>query len=172
MFRKMAIVLLSFLALATLTIGVTSYAFPLGRRFGRIPDHPMQGYQVGAVGGRLFLHYAVPMPQDRSWSSRVHRFAGFAVGLAPGKVKGSAYSAYLDDKLTIEWEYLEYFVFLPLWMPFVLFAPYPAFVLARLLRKRTPAWRRRHGLCARCGYDLTGNTSGVCPECGRAARQG
>ncbi|HXE51970.1 MAG TPA: hypothetical protein VN541_03100 [Tepidisphaeraceae bacterium] len=20
--------------------------------------------------------------------------------------------------------------------------------------------------CARCGYDLTGNTSGVCPECG------
>jgi len=32
------------------------------------------------------------------------------------------------------------------------------------------AWRRRHplrpGLCPRCGYDLTGNVSGVCPECG------
>ena len=22
------------------------------------------------------------------------------------------------------------------------------------------------GICRRCGYDLTGNTSGVCPECG------
>lgn len=26
--------------------------------------------------------------------------------------------------------------------------------------------RRRKGHCQRCGYDLTGNTSGVCPECG------
>jgi len=24
------------------------------------------------------------------------------------------------------------------------------------------------GSCARCGYDLTGNLSGICPECGRA----
>ncbi len=26
--------------------------------------------------------------------------------------------------------------------------------------------RRRPGTCRRCGYDLTGNVSGVCPECG------
>jgi predicted RNA-binding Zn-ribbon protein involved in translation (DUF1610 family) len=26
--------------------------------------------------------------------------------------------------------------------------------------------RRRMGLCASCGYDLTGITSGRCPECG------
>ena len=25
-------------------------------------------------------------------------------------------------------------------------------------------------ICRRCGYDLTGNVSGVCPECGGAAR--
>ena len=34
------------------------------------------------------------------------------------------------------------------------------------------ARRRRRaatGLCAACGYDLTGNVSGVCPECGAAA---
>jgi hypothetical protein len=30
------------------------------------------------------------------------------------------------------------------------------------------SWRRRPraGHCAACGYDLTGNTSGICPECG------
>jgi hypothetical protein len=29
-----------------------------------------------------------------------------------------------------------------------------------------PARRRYRGCCASCGYNLTGNTSGVCPECG------
>ena len=26
--------------------------------------------------------------------------------------------------------------------------------------------REANGQCVRCGYDLTGNVSGVCPECG------
>lgn len=37
------------------------------------------------------------------------------------------------------------------------------------------AWRPRRprsGHCAGCGYDLTGNESGRCPECGIAARGG
>lgn len=34
------------------------------------------------------------------------------------------------------------------------------FGLFRSLGPRPP------GLCSRCGYDLTGNTSGICPECG------
>jgi hypothetical protein len=29
--------------------------------------------------------------------------------------------------------------------------------------------RRRRGLCVKCAYDLTGNVSGVCPECGEPA---
>lgn len=28
------------------------------------------------------------------------------------------------------------------------------------------------GLCSSCGYDLTGNTSGVCPECGTSTGDG
>ena len=28
--------------------------------------------------------------------------------------------------------------------------------------------RRARGLCLHCGYDLTANVSGVCPECGAA----
>ena len=39
--------------------------------------------------------------------------------------------------------------------------------LARFWAKlRTAGVRREMGLCVRCGYDLTGNVSGVCPECG------
>ncbi len=54
----------------------------------------------------------------------------------------------------------------PLWIPFVLFAAYPtvAFIRGPLRRWR----RRRKGLCIDCGYDLTGNVSEVCSECGAA----
>ncbi|HSZ55751.1 MAG TPA: hypothetical protein VK797_08830 [Tepidisphaeraceae bacterium] len=37
-----------------------------------------------------------------------------------------------------------------------------AFAYSRLQRRH----RLLHQLCASCGYDLTGNTSGICPECG------
>jgi hypothetical protein len=36
----------------------------------------------------------------------------------------------------------------------------PRFVAAK--------WRRKQGSCPACGYDLTGLTTGVCPECGTA----
>ena len=37
---------------------------------------------------------------------------------------------------------------------------------ARYARAELPAERRRRGLCVACGYDLRGNVSGACPECG------
>ncbi len=45
----------------------------------------------------------------------------------------------------------------------LLFSAYPivAFIRGPLRRYR----RRRKGLCVQCAYDLTGNVSGVCPEC-------
>ena len=52
----------------------------------------------------------------------------------------------------------------PLWLPLVLFATYPTIALIRGPVRRYR--RRRRGLCIRCGYNLTGNISGVCPECG------
>ena len=57
-----------------------------------------------------------------------------------------------------------YAVGCPSWLPVVVFAIYPtiAFIRGPLRRHR----RRRKGLCKKCGYDLTGNESGVCPECG------
>jgi hypothetical protein len=52
---------------------------------------------------------------------------------------------------------------LPLWLPFLLFA-LPTAYLWHLDRRRPP------GLCARCGYDLSGVTGGVCPECGACSK--
>lgn len=55
---------------------------------------------------------------------------------------------------------------LPLWIPLVVIG-----VPAGLLWWR--GYRRpRRGHCPRCGYDLTGNVSGRCPECGAVVRTG
>jgi hypothetical protein len=50
---------------------------------------------------------------------------------------------------------------LPLWMPFLLVAVPTGCLWWRDRRRRIPP-----GHCQRCGYNLTGNVSGVCPECG------
>jgi hypothetical protein len=48
---------------------------------------------------------------------------------------------------------------LPLWIPFAIFSG-TALLLHARARKPKP------GTCAKCGYNLTGNVTGVCPECG------
>ncbi len=54
-------------------------------------------------------------------------------------------------------------VMCPYWL-LVVVVGVPTAVLWWLDRRRFPP-----GHCPRCGYDLTGNVSGVCPECGAAA---
>jgi len=52
----------------------------------------------------------------------------------------------------------------PAWVPPMALGAYPAIAFARgPVRRRR---RRQKGFCVRCGYNLTGNVSGVCPECG------
>jgi len=35
-------------------------------------------------------------------------------------------------------------------------------------REKRVEFRRKNGICVNCGYDLRGNTTGICPECGEA----
>ena len=55
----------------------------------------------------------------------------------------------------------------PLALPAVVGAVVPAVWLARRHKARRHMGR---GHCPTCGYNLTGNVSGVCPECGLEAR--
>jgi hypothetical protein len=58
----------------------------------------------------------------------------------------------------------------PRWLPTVCiaFAAPVASLLAWALERREDERLRRamQPYCLKCGYDLTGNASGVCPECG------
>ena len=54
----------------------------------------------------------------------------------------------------------------PVWVVLMVYAAYPVLVFIRgPLRRRR---RRKHGLCVRCGYNLTGLAEPRCPECGEA----
>ena len=53
-------------------------------------------------------------------------------------------------------------------LPFWPFFAGPFLVLVELRAGRLLTHSRSLGRCPTCSYDLTGNTNGVCPECGSA----
>lgn len=73
----------------------------------------------------------------------VHQFAG--LGIAYIRVEQQA-----DYEFRVPW-----------WVAIVIPLILPAFVGVQRYRHRT-----KRGHCSKCRYDLTGNTSGLCPECG------
>jgi hypothetical protein len=62
--------------------------------------------------------------------------------------------------------FIDTFTDVPIWFLVLLTTPLAAWCLVRELRVRRHRHRILHGLCLSCGYDLTGNVSGICPECG------
>jgi hypothetical protein len=72
-------------------------------------------------------------------------------------------SGNLDRNGVVENLELTYWYSASDWFLLLIFAVLPAL----WLRKRMSRLRLKDGMCPSCGYDLTGNVSGVCPECGK-----
>jgi hypothetical protein len=121
-----------------------------------------------ASGGSIYIYRQdwnpAPPPAARRWRyTGVEPMPGFQP--AQGKF-GFAYRfvripagqlTYVDQQLRF-----------PGWVPVVLLVLIPArwFSCRTRLRRRQVA-----GACLACGYSLTGNTSGTCPECGTPIKQ-
>lgn len=101
---------------------------------------PRWAWALGS--GRLKLWWSSDHPADRTWTTSWYR------GLDGRPIRWDiTFSRNVVNTLA-----------LPLW-------PLPlAFAVVALRGVRSP----RPGLCLHCRYDLTGNTTGTCPECGRA----
>jgi len=63
---------------------------------------------------------------------------------------------------------LEYFTKgAPTWLVLLATGGLPVWYFAGPYRRyRIFHYRQKRGLCLKCGYNLTGNVSGICPECG------
>jgi len=112
-----------------------------------------------SLAGWIAIWRKRPLSRDaRIWPILLVTLAAMAVPLAAG-----AYRTYVELIRP----------FLGIAMPSLawpwLIAPLGlTVVLCAALWMQAIAWTRwiKAGICAQCGYDLTGNTSGRCPECG------
>jgi len=115
------------------------------------------------ISGRAYaLHYAYRTP---SWSFTV-------LGLGAFGGTASNWPQYLYPSVTSipsltgsRWQKDNYTAIrIPFWMLALLFSAAPIRLAIRTCAQYTK--QRRVGFCRQCGYDLTANVSGVCPECG------
>lgn len=155
MIRKAVIVLLTILCVAILADSLSVYVADttLGRRFHAVELGGNRSLWCRASLNQFALMYFAvgdPNQADVSHTSAM----GFAVK------RGRMYSEPKVYSRTM------YSVLCPTWFPILCFGAYPVISLLRSI----PGWRRnrrrRRGLCVKCAYNLTGNTTGVCPECG------
>ena len=111
--------------------------------------------QLGMIKGILHVVYSKPVPPPQGLAirstpvpkeARLWQFYAKSVGL--GVVDSTGVGA-------------------PFWVPAIFLALWPSLALARGPYRRYR--RRKQNRCLHCGYLLTGNISGVCPECGSAA---
>ena len=173
MVRRVVITILTLAALATAVLGWTGYTMPVYWSYSISECH--RCYICFAYGlVRLSCSiadeaiYLAPTPY-RSWIG-VHRSANDDLclqirHLRPAPAKRLDYQSRTFGPLpgstapTIQVRGLR----MGIGLPMTLFIAYPFMAFVRTRYRR---YRHKSGHCLSCEYDLTGNTSGVCPECG------
>jgi hypothetical protein len=147
-----------------------AYAFRCGNWLGCF-GFDTRGVVVGyrrapAAGG------AAGAPLRWDWSSATPDDASLAaIGFASGTVNVAREVPLLSGVAILgrlfQSPMLARYVKVP-WWPLALLAAAPPALAA--LRASTRRRRRKSGRCPACGYDLTANVSGLCPECGQVRR--
>jgi hypothetical protein len=148
-------------------IKVSSFSVE-ARRGGRISPQ----YQASDRDWKVYRRVEEPFRYSAFWSAQ---FLGFRVALPrelyettdePSQLGLGRWTASTPFQVPHQ-AIRTWSVVIPDWFLFLTAGIVP-FRLAFWFR----AWRRMHrrrrlGLCLQCGYDLTGNISGICSECGK-----
>ena len=171
MSRKIVLVVLTLAAAMTCTACIMSFWLPHYRSFRANPQR---------LKGETFHDLVQLHIKDGTVEMEAH-LQGPCAGWRPGlrlawevNLAGLSCAAWCIRRgplgTSVRQTFRIWRVCCPLWVPFLIFAAYPTVALVRGPLRRCR--RRRKGLCVECGYDLTGNVSGVCPECGTEAESG
>ena len=149
-------VLIGLSALAAIGIVWSIAAGNLGKgRVWSLPIGELRSLNVALTVWSVEVRYSTPRSAQLPHFRRSWRGAGFGRS-----------ETYISAGAEYEYVTTDYLVFCPSWLATILLAVYPTITFVRGPFRR---WRRRwKGLCPDCAYDLTGNESGVCPECGKA----
>jgi hypothetical protein len=191
MIRKTVLVVLCLLSIATFVTGVVSYfktprwrGWPMLVKGGvctPVPSGPayIPRLSMKASSGRATITYSVDASELLEEHRRLSEEAGFDEDYPPlarlherefvprrWALGGASIERVIRVPGGRVWA-----VSLPLWMPFVVFSSYPLLTFVHHLRHRR-RYRLQQGLCVTCGYDLTGNVSGICSECGTKIETG
>ena len=151
MFRHTFIIVLSLAAVAVTLALVVSLFCALETGFGWVPFSASTWANVQVEGGRITVTRRTSPP----------RLTGEPVFMenllrpVPRQFAGIAWSR---NRISCRLE--------ASLMLLTVLAIYPTIALIRGPWRRHR--RRKRGLCLKCGYNLAGNVSGVCPECGEA----
>jgi hypothetical protein len=135
---------------------VVAVAWCLNRRFTLV--WVKSGRVIGLMGGGAILEYDDPL--SRYLPDGFYRFReadGQAARRWP-RIEWSLPANAAERFVSIKT------VFVPFWLLLIIFAVPPSLAFVRGPLRRW--WRLRNSRCLLCGYNLTGNVSGRCPECG------
>jgi len=114
------------------------------------PDAQGQYRTIQVAVGTGFVHPCTGLPFN---SGEEHRTGWWALSFA-------ARGGLIWLPRVKYWLWDDWIVVLPLWIPFLVAALPTGWLWWRDRRRIAP------GHCEKCGYNLTGNISGICPECG------
>lgn len=187
MIRRLIVILLLFASLGTLALCVESRAHPRKLRHFSVSANECNEFIVLLMDGMLRVFWFENIQAWRIRNTNLHLLLYFLKsheGFEPfpvpviiatrSQLRSSGRDRRSVTSVTLlhwqrpvvggtpqqQWTGLRFH----LWNLSLLFAVYPALVLLRFRKLRL---RRMLGLCVACGYNLTGNTTGTCPECGR-----
>ncbi len=159
MIRRALIVTSLLLAMATLALIVVSLVSP--RYLAQYRDNGFW-YEIGLEDGRVSVltlkdngHIAFTIFVDSF--ARAREIVLQKYGYLPAPIKSNP----MFPHAQIQVRQFK----IDLGLPVILFLAYPIIVLVMFVMRKQQ--RRSEGRCLGCGYHLTGNTSGVCPECGK-----
>jgi hypothetical protein len=156
------------LFLGTLVVAVASTVW---RPRPALLEHAGRLYECGLGPGFVWVVAMHPWPTGTlqpgvrvnfyaSGYQPVWRFPGTRADRSPGIALAA------DDSFQTTGQLL--YIGLAWPIPACLFAVPTALLIVPFWRLRRLRLRRAAGLCPACAYDLRGNVSGVCPECGTA----
>jgi hypothetical protein len=159
--RKLALIVLSVISVPFALALAVSFIFPIPIYYRETPDHSLAAVLVELQQGSLYWFASYPPADpDRSIRPIVEKRI---FGIIWCQISDHYKDHHLPDgtwRFTPAAEKYEWAI--PVWPLFLAVAAYPTITLFRRLEA---ALATQPGHC-RCGYDLTANTSGICPECG------